>query len=169
LGAATVDISASQKHGVRFCTSLDFLPPQFFEASETYARFPKEVIVNPIKSSASFMTLVAFLGMFACASKPVEPQTSQSANGSQPSAPLGDAKLQSGPPDGDQGHRGPPEEAFTACSGKSEGDACTVTHHNETQAGTCRKGPPNGNDQRLACMPKDGPGNHHGPGPGAPN
>lgn len=53
-----------------------------------------------------------------------------------------------GPPGG---HRDPPKEAVEACSGLSEGDACTVTLPDHTLNGTCRKGPKA--DLPLACAP----------------
>lgn len=48
----------------------------------------------------------------------------------------------------------PPEEAFTACSGKSRGDACAVQIHNHTMEGVCDAPP---NESRLACRPNGPP------------
>lgn len=68
------------------------------------------------------------------------------------------AKPQSDAPPGDHARRAPPEEAFTACTGKTEGAECSVKRGDETVTGTCRKGPPDSSDSRLACMPQGGPG-----------
>jgi hypothetical protein len=54
-----------------------------------------------------------------------------------------------------------PEEAFAACSGKSKGDACSVTFRDRTIDGTCAEPPPGVSDPRLACRP-------NGPPPGPP-
>lgn len=53
----------------------------------------------------------------------------------------------------------PPQEAIDACASHAEGDTCSVTFHDRTMEGTCRKGP-NG-EGTLACAPK-------GPPPGPP-
>jgi hypothetical protein len=47
------------------------------------------------------------------------------------------------------GPREPPPFAFEACSGKAEGDDCTVQFHDETKQGSCLAF----SDQRLFCMP----------------
>ncbi|MGV3624214.1 MAG: hypothetical protein ACO1OB_25575 [Archangium sp.] len=52
-------------------------------------------------------------------------------------------------------HRGPPQEAVTACSGKSASATCSFTHHDRTVEGTCRTGP---ESESLACAPA-----HRGP------
>jgi hypothetical protein len=46
---------------------------------------------------------------------------------------------------------GPPPAAVDACSGKAEGDACSVSDGDHAFDGTCRKGP-DGNGP-LACAP----------------
>jgi hypothetical protein len=51
------------------------------------------------------------------------------------------------------GHE-PPPEAFSACSGKASGDACSVSMHGSDVAGTCVTMP---GDSRLVCMPKNHP------------
>ena len=59
-------------------------------------------------------------------------------------------------PGGNQGARpmGPPPEAYTACQGKTEGAAVTMTTPDGRQiAATCAKGP----DGRLAARPNDMP------------
>ncbi|MGC4067092.1 MAG: hypothetical protein QM784_21125 [Polyangiaceae bacterium] len=69
------------------------------------------------------------------------------------------------PPAGEPGH-GPhgapkalPEEAYTACTSKKEGDACTTKDREGNDCeGECHAGPPDAKDSRLACMPKGGPG-----------
>jgi hypothetical protein len=53
------------------------------------------------------------------------------------------------------GHK-PPQEAFDACKGSTEGAACSVTFHNHTLNGTCKKGPDG--DDALACAPDHPPG-----------
>ena len=53
--------------------------------------------------------------------------------------------------------RGPPQEAFAACDGKSEGDSCSVETPRGTLEGTCGR-PPRGEDERLVCMPPRGEG-----------
>lgn len=60
-------------------------------------------------------------------------------------------------------HRGPPQEAVTACSSKSAGATCSFTHHDRNIEGTCRTGP---SGDSLSCAPAGGPG-HHGPPPEA--
>jgi hypothetical protein len=55
-------------------------------------------------------------------------------------------------------HRGPPPEAFTACDGKADGDACSVTFHDNTaHAGTCEAPHHESDGKRLACRPNDLP------------
>jgi len=56
------------------------------------------------------------------------------------------------PPPGGRPHE-PPPFAFEACSGKAEGDDCTVTFHDRTIEGSCLAH----SDQRLFCMPDDMP------------
>ena len=51
-------------------------------------------------------------------------------------------------------HRGPPPEAFEACSGLAEGAACSVTHDGRTLTGSCRSGP---QGSPLACAPSGPP------------
>ncbi|QFT56432.1 hypothetical protein [Microbulbifer sp. THAF38] len=46
--------------------------------------------------------------------------------------------------------RKPPQEAFDACNGKSEGDACTVETPRGTLEGTCRKPP---QEEQILCVP----------------
>lgn len=68
-----------------------------------------------------------------------------------------------GPPDG-KGKHEMPQEFTDACSGKSEGDACTVSMKDgKEMTSTCQKGP-HGDDDTLACMPKP----KDGKGPGKP-
>jgi hypothetical protein len=45
----------------------------------------------------------------------------------------------------------PPAEAYSACEGHSEGDACTVKFRDQTIDGTCRKFPDNA--AALVCVP----------------
>jgi hypothetical protein len=45
----------------------------------------------------------------------------------------------------------PPAEAYSACEGHSEGDACTVKFRDQTLDGTCRKFPDNA--AALVCVP----------------
>jgi hypothetical protein len=45
----------------------------------------------------------------------------------------------------------PPAEAYSACAGHSEGDACTVKFRDQTLDGTCRKFPDNA--EALVCVP----------------
>jgi hypothetical protein len=54
--------------------------------------------------------------------------------------------------------REPPPEAYTACTSKAAGDTCSVTFHEHTMAGTCAAF-----NDKLACKPAHGPGDHHGP------
>lgn len=68
----------------------------------------------------------------------------------------------------DTHHRGPPPEAFTACEGKAAGDACTVTHGNDSISGTCASPPPDASDTRLACRPDHMPEGGPPPGGGGP-
>jgi len=60
------------------------------------------------------------------------------------------------PPQGGGADRQPPqipEEAFTACEGKSAKDVCTVQRENIAEEGTCAEAPENETDARLACRP----------------
>ena len=59
-------------------------------------------------------------------------------------------------------HRGPPQEALTACSGLHEGSACGFTFNGTNLTGQCRKGP---SGEAAACFPEGG--RHHGPPPEA--
>lgn len=57
------------------------------------------------------------------------------------------------PDDSNRGRRGgPPPEAIEACSGASEGQACTVDTPHGTLEGTCRQVP---DLDELACVPND--------------
>lgn len=48
-------------------------------------------------------------------------------------------------------HKGPPQEAFDACTDKVEGDSCeVVTPEQETLSGTCRIPP---RQDTLVCVP----------------
>jgi hypothetical protein len=49
--------------------------------------------------------------------------------------------------------RPPPEEAFTACDGKTAGAECTVTFGDRSLTGTCLAPPPDVNETRLFCAP----------------
>ena len=50
-----------------------------------------------------------------------------------------------------RGHKGPPQEAFDACSNNSQGDSCEViTPEQETLTGTCRMPP---RLEQLVCVP----------------
>jgi hypothetical protein len=53
--------------------------------------------------------------------------------------------------------RPPPPAAFDACQSKAAGDACTVSFHDKTHAGTCITPPPDAGDTRLFCKPNDLP------------
>ncbi|GAB2887881.1 hypothetical protein ACCI51_01625 [Microbulbifer echini] len=46
--------------------------------------------------------------------------------------------------------RKPPQEAFDACNGMSEGDACKVETPRGTMEGTCRKPP---QQEQMLCVP----------------
>lgn len=67
----------------------------------------------------------------------------------------------------DRGH-GPPQEALTACRGRSRGASCSVTPRGGGSAmqGTCDSP---SDEQPLACRPADGQGprGQHGPPPEA--
>jgi hypothetical protein len=66
------------------------------------------------------------------------------------------APLSQAAPEGRGGHRGPPPEAFEACSSKSENDACSFSGPRGSVEGTCMS-PPRGEDGALACAPEGGP------------
>ncbi|HYL65901.1 MAG TPA: YHYH protein [Nitrosopumilaceae archaeon] len=73
-------------------------------------------------------------------------QTGQNSQGSQ-GLPNQNVPNQNGPT---QGHT-PPQEAITACSGKSSGDLCSFTSpHGDMISGTCQTPPGN----LLACIPR---------------
>ena len=58
-------------------------------------------------------------------------------------------------PGGRDGRRGgPPQEAFDACVGKVEGDACSFSGDRGDAEGTCIV-PPRG-EEALVCAPADG-------------
>ena len=68
----------------------------------------------------------------------------------------------SGPPGAEGGRPpGPPPEAFSACSGKAQGTACTmIAPRGETMTGTCEAGPgqrggpgASSDNGQLACRP----------------
>lgn len=56
-----------------------------------------------------------------------------------------------GGPGGGQRRRGPPEEAFEACNGKSEGDACAFSDRRENVEGVCEI--PRRGEDGLICSP----------------
>jgi len=64
----------------------------------------------------------------------------------------GDKPSGSGPGGQRQGNGSPPQRAIEACSGLSEGAACTVQHPNRTMNGTCQT-----IQNQLACAPEGGP------------
>ena len=69
----------------------------------------------------------------------------------------GAAVAQTNQPSGPPGHGGPPQEAFAACSGKSQGDSCSVKFGDREMSGTCELPPPSASDSRLACKPSGPP------------
>jgi hypothetical protein len=50
-----------------------------------------------------------------------------------------------------------PEEAYTACSGKAQGDSCTATMGDRSVTGTCDIPPSSTGSTRLACKPSGPP------------
>lgn len=92
------------------------------------------------------VTLFAALHGLAGAASPASPARA---------APVAAAPAAADHPDGPPRH-GPPPAAFTACEGKSAGDACTVPHGDRSATGVCAGPPPGVSDTRLACRP-DGP------------
>jgi hypothetical protein len=72
------------------------------------------------------------------------------------------AKPPMGPP------HGPPPKAVDACKPLTEGAACSVSIHDKTIDGTCKKGPDG--QGPLACVPANMPpmGPHDGPRMGPP-
>ena len=58
---------------------------------------------------------------------------------------------------------GPPPEAFTACTSKAAGDACTVAFRGSSLEGTCKTS----SDRKLFCLPTNMPLPPEGDG-GAP-
>ena len=65
------------------------------------------------------------------------------------SAPLSHAE-----PGNRGGHRSPPQEAFEACSGKSENDSCSFSGRRGTVEGSCIIPP---REESLVCAPEGGP------------
>ena len=63
---------------------------------------------------------------------------------------VGGARLAAAAP----GRGRPPQAAFDACNGKSEGTACTVSHGDHQMAGVCAATP----EGTLACRPDHPPG-----------
>lgn len=66
------------------------------------------------------------------------------------SGPRGGDTLACAPTGGPGAHRGPPQEALTACASSSAGASCSVSMHGRTLNGTCVAGP---EGKALACMP----------------
>lgn len=63
------------------------------------------------------------------------------------------------PPNGGEGsRRGPPPEAFEACTGAAEGEACSVDTPHGTLEGICKQHP---DGDGLLCVPN----NHRRGGP----
>ena len=50
-----------------------------------------------------------------------------------------------------------PAAAYSACSGKSQGDACTVRMGERAIAGSCENPPPDATNKSLACRPAGPP------------
>jgi hypothetical protein len=91
--------------------------------------------------------LVAPLALSACDDEP-----SDYTRGSD--APPSAARDRSPPgPTPTLRQRRPPEAAYAACAGRSDGSSCTVTFPDRTLSGSC-VAPPNG-DGKLACLPAD--------------
>lgn len=67
------------------------------------------------------------------------------------------------PPDGQPKKREPSEAEYSACVGKSAGDACSVTENDKSMNGKCVSPPEDAKDSRMHCMPERKPGN--GPKP----
>jgi hypothetical protein len=74
-----------------------------------------------------------------------------------PEKPRGSSDPQTGP---GEGQPQPPEEAFEACEGLTEGAACTVQAPRRQVEGTCRP-----IHQDLVCVPAGGPPPKPGPAP----
>jgi spore coat protein H len=51
----------------------------------------------------------------------------------------------------------PPAESYTACDGKTAGDACTMKAGARSMDGMCAAAKDDAADKRLSCRPKDGP------------
>ena len=67
-----------------------------------------------------------------------------------------DAQPGHGGPPGNGGPPGgmrPPQEAYDACSGRSEGASCSVSFRGSTLAGTCRQD----RERALVCFPAQMP------------
>jgi hypothetical protein len=112
-----------------------------------------------IREFGLLVAITSSLSLFACGPQGPEPKSADATQEDAPPTPPG------GPEGAKAGeHRAPPEEAFTACDGKQENDACSVKRDNEKVAGTCKQGPKDATETRLACMPQGG----HKGGPGGP-
>jgi len=61
---------------------------------------------------------------------------------------------QQGQGQGEQNGRTPPQEAIDACTGLTQGTACSINTPNGVVSGTCGTPP---NSSQLACMPAGGP------------
>lgn len=116
------------------------------------------------------MTLIPItLALAACNASASPPKPTEASEPSQRPPPPPEDQNGSSPGGGADARRAPPEEAFAACTDKKEGDSCSVKFNGEVHDGTCRKGPPDAQDSRLACMPKHGPpGGPPHQGAGAP-
>ena len=100
------------------------------------------------KAFVRALGLVVSLAALACAAESSSNTDPQVAARQQPFA-------NEGP------HRGPPPEAYAACEGKGEGDACEGEFHEGKEPGTCARHPNDGD--KLSCHPNRPP---PGPPPG---
>lgn len=90
------------------------------------------------------VTLISF-SLFA------QPQNGQGKNSQGPGQGRGRMNKES-----PEGRRGPPKEAFDACSGKQQDDSCSFTTPRGEMTGTCFQ-PPHKEGAKLACRPAKRP------------
>ena len=112
-------------------------------------------MIRTLRVSIGSLSLVA-VGVWACSSAAAADGDSSATATRSALRASTKTNPPSVPADAPPPPRKPPQEAFDACKGSTEGAACSVTFHDHTLTGTCKKGP-NG-EAELACVPDRPPG-----------
>ena len=112
-------------------------------------------MIRTLRMSIGSVLLLA-VGVWACSSAAAADGDSSATVTRSALAASTKTNPPSSPADAPPTPRKPPQEAFDACKGSTEGAACSVTFHSHTLTGTCKKWP-NG-EAELACVPDHPPG-----------